>query len=796
MENSFFKTTKRFFLISCFFSLITIICAVPVNGETAAPPKKLFSAWEYRVGDSPQNKKGIPLWTLEDFSNNEWQPLKDVRKPLVIPQDASVVWFRVKLPVHHWMNPGVFLQRVYGRSLFIYVGSQKVYEKRRSWPQYLNKVIIPLNRNEGNQILYIRAISNHSTFGPKQNILVGNLSDLIANYFQDSFINIILGCALALMALIMMFCSMFLQRELKKSWISLCLIILILGIGEATYPNNFHPYFPALDEYLTLLFDVLIFLFFPILTYFFETLFTPEKHSFIRRLRRLWVVYSTFCIVLMIVNVSSKYGINEIYSIVSNEISGIFCLAQYLILMGTAVYYAWKGNTDARIFSAGFAFLAAISIYDIVKFFAITVENPFSLWKWGLLGFVISLVSILGRRLAANYHQVVRYAGELEQKNQELDIMWQEIKVSRDRLADLNKTLEQRVYERTQQLEAANDELSATNDELINTLEILKQTQGQLVESEKMAALGQLVAGITHEINTPLGAIRASIGNINESFGKVLEQLPAFFQSLSSQSRADFLFLLKKALAANHQTVSFKDERHFRRSLRQQLRELRGCESDDFADMLVAMGIYDSNPYHAILENPQIESIVKIVSILSGLRRNIITITMATERTSKVAFALKAYTHQHHMSERIKANVINGVETVLTLYNNKIKHGVEIIRNCQAVEAVWCYPDELIQVWTNIIDNALYAMDYRGKLLIDISQSDEFVTVAITDNGRGIPAEIIPKIFTPFFTTKPQGEGSGMGLDIVKRTIDKHNGKITVESIPGNTVFKVYIPRL
>jgi signal transduction histidine kinase len=211
--------------------------------------------------------------------------------------------------------------------------------------------------------------------------------------------------------------------------------------------------------------------------------------------------------------------------------------------------------------------------------------------------------------------------------------------------------------------------------------------------------------------------------------------------------------------------------------------------------MLVAIGIYDSKPYQTILKNPEIGSIVKMVYVLSGLHRNVNTITIATDRTSKVVFALKSYTHQHYASEMHKVNIIDGLETILTLYNNKIKHGVEITRNYQEVDPVWCYPDELIQVWTNIIDNALYAMEYRGTLIIDISQSDEFVIVAITDNGKGIPDEIRTRIFTPFFTTKPQGEGSGMGLDIVKKTIDKHKGEITVESIPGHTTFKVFIPR-
>jgi signal transduction histidine kinase len=120
---------------------------------------------------------------------------------------------------------------------------------------------------------------------------------------------------------------------------------------------------------------------------------------------------------------------------------------------------------------------------------------------------------------------------------------------------------------------------------------------------------------------------------------------------------------------------------------------------------------------------------------------------------------------------------------------------VEVVRNYQAqLPAVLCYPDELNQVWTNLIHNALQAMDNQGTLTIEAVQKDTSVLVKITDSGKGIPPEILPKIFEPFFTTKPAGEGSGLGLDIVKKIIEKHQGKIDVESVPGKTAFTVSLP--
>ncbi|NJK74400.1 MAG: GHKL domain-containing protein [Microcoleus sp. SU_5_6] len=142
----------------------------------------------------------------------------------------------------------------------------------------------------------------------------------------------------------------------------------------------------------------------------------------------------------------------------------------------------------------------------------------------------------------------------------------------------------------------------------------------------------------------------------------------------------------------------------------------------------------------------------------------------------------------------IQADIIDGIETVLTLYQNNLKHGVEVLRNFQKIEPILCYPDRLNQVWTNLIHNALQAMDNRGTLTLDVSQDNDLIKVAVTDSGKGIPPEILPKIFEPFFTTKPPGEGTGLGLDIVSKIVDKHGGKMEVASVPGKTTFTVFLP--
>ncbi|MEQ9008882.1 MAG: HAMP domain-containing sensor histidine kinase, partial [Ekhidna sp.] len=179
---------------------------------------------------------------------------------------------------------------------------------------------------------------------------------------------------------------------------------------------------------------------------------------------------------------------------------------------------------------------------------------------------------------------------------------------------------------------------------------------------------------------------------------------------------------------------------------------------------------------------------------LSELKRGTAMINTSTDRASKVVFALKTYSRYNQSGEKISVNLTEGIETVLTLYYNQLKQGVEVIRNYAEIPPVSCYADELSQVWTNLIHNALQAMDNRGTLTIDVTQENQQAKISITDSGCGIPEDIKQKIFQPFFTTKPTGEGSGLGLDIVKKIIDKHSGHMTVESQPGRTTFNVFLP--
>jgi signal transduction histidine kinase len=356
------------------------------------------------------------------------------------------------------------------------------------------------------------------------------------------------------------------------------------------------------------------------------------------------------------------------------------------------------------------------------------------------------------------------------------------------------RSAQQHAQQANTELQTKNRLLEAERRQLARTLEHLKATQAQLVQSEKMAALGQLIAGIAHEINTPLGAIRASISNIEKALEHTLRDLPTLIVRLEPDMQRQFFDMVSSSLS-QRLSLSARDERKLRRELHRQLESAGYAQAADLADELSDMALFNAwQQYDALLKHPRAKEILLAAARLTMQQRNSQNIELAVERASKIVFALKNFSHHDRSGELSHANITEGIETVLTLYHNQLKHGVDVIRHFDPVPSIRCFPDELNQVWTNLIHNAIQAMNYEGQLDIYVRRTDEGIEVQITDNGDGIPEDIQPKIFEPFFTTKEAGEGSGLGLDIVRRIIDKHHGDIHVDSVPGRTTFTVHLP--
>ncbi|ASD67072.1 sensor histidine kinase [Pseudoalteromonas piscicida] len=284
----------------------------------------------------------------------------------------------------------------------------------------------------------------------------------------------------------------------------------------------------------------------------------------------------------------------------------------------------------------------------------------------------------------------------------------------------------------TEALEIEKQELKTLNLKL-------EAAQNQLLQSEKMAAIGQLAAGVAHEINNPIGFVNSNI------------------QSLEGQ--ASGLFAMLAFYETHFSTLADSD-------LKQQEQQLKNQHSIDFLTEDV----------------PEL-----LQECLEGL-----------DRVSNIVESLKSFSHVDNQ-EWQEADLIKGIESTLKIANNSIKYHAVINRTYSLDDEVllYCQPMQINQVFLNLIINAAQSIESSGTVTISIEDRQNEVIIAIQDTGKGIPAEDINKIFNPFFTTKPVGQGTGLGLSLSYSIVAKHKGRIKVDSQVGvGTTFTVFLPKL
>ena len=323
----------------------------------------------------------------------------------------------------------------------------------------------------------------------------------------------------------------------------------------------------------------------------------------------------------------------------------------------------------------------------------------------------------------------------------------------------------------------------------------LHQAEAHLVHSEKMASLGQLIAGVAHEINTPIGAIKSSGRNISESIGSSLLGLPKLLVELDDEHRRLFSDLITRA-SAPRPVLSTREERAIVRQLTERLETLGIDQARHRAGLLSQLQSHEAlDDVLPLLRHPSNQLILDTAYGIATITTNADNINTAVDRVAKIIFALKSFSRFGGAQVWVKSELREGIETVLTIYQNQIKQGIELVRHFEELPLVHCLPDEINQVWTNLIHNALQAMGRTGTLTIGLREEAGYALISIGDTGCGIPPELREKIFDPFFTTKPAGEGTGLGLDIVRKIVEKHGGRIAIESEVGRgSTFTVSLP--
>jgi len=313
-------------------------------------------------------------------------------------------------------------------------------------------------------------------------------------------------------------------------------------------------------------------------------------------------------------------------------------------------------------------------------------------------------------------------------------------------IEEKNRELQQRQEEiiaQSEEIQAANEEVVATNEALENqkselqlTLENLKLTQSQLIQSEKMASLGLLTAGIAHELNNPINFVRGSVNPLKRDLNEVFSLIEQY----------------DDLIKANNLEEAFS-----------QIRE-RKAEMD----------------YGFLMK--------EINKLLHGVQEG-------ADRSGLIVKGLRSFSRLD--SEKFQLyNIHDGIDSTLILLHNKIKNSIKVHKDYGDLQEIECLPSKLNQVFMNILTNCIQAIEDKGDIFIQTVSSDIWVKVIIKDTGAGMSPEVKAHIFEPFYTTKDVGKGTGLGLSISYGIIEQHNGNIDVISEPGmGTEFIISLPR-
>jgi signal transduction histidine kinase len=329
----------------------------------------------------------------------------------------------------------------------------------------------------------------------------------------------------------------------------------------------------------------------------------------------------------------------------------------------------------------------------------------------------------------------------------------------------------------------------------------LTQNESLLHQQEKMAALGTMSAGLAHELNNPAAAAQRSASQLREIQTKWLDLTHQIERAAFDENQMDWLDGFTQESTRRFE-APLKLDTLAKIDLVDQLQswlEASGVESAwELAPAMVNFG-WNSESLEKLKTSlsPSLFSLtiqwLGAGCLMMGLLSEVLH---TTERISQIVHAVKSYTYLDQ-APLLEVDVHEGLENTLVILQHKLKKGIVVKREyAPNLPHIQAYASELNQVWTNIIDNAVDAMNGKGEIKIKTYQEDNRVVVEISDNGPGIPEEIQTRIFEPFFTTKAPGHGTGLGLHISHDIIaNRHHGQLMVESRPGQTKFKAILPK-
>lgn len=330
----------------------------------------------------------------------------------------------------------------------------------------------------------------------------------------------------------------------------------------------------------------------------------------------------------------------------------------------------------------------------------------------------------------------------------------------------------------------------------------VRYTMKQQQVNDKMISLGKLSAGLAHELNNPSAAVIRSANALKKHLANLPEKFKSVIKIRTDEAVVDAVnkLVFEKIEWANKLKLSLMEKTSREDELLEWMERNEIAEPETMLDTFVDYGFRTEDFDHlkALLRKEDRNAVIQWLSQVLLTERLVDEIEDASVRINKIVSSVKSYTHMDHAPVKERVDIHQGLRNTLTMLSHKIrKNNVKVVEDFQGdLPMPLVYVGPINQVWTNIIDNALDAMEGRtdNVLSVKTEKDREFIMVHIGDNGPGIPPEIQDKIFDSFFTTKPIGKGTGLGLEIVRQIMMQHNGKVDVKSKPGDTQFRVCFP--
>jgi signal transduction histidine kinase len=593
----------------------------------------------------------------------------------------------------------------------VLMGEIKSYHDRKyNHPNYIFDIDIAQSQTN---TYYVRIKSTEQIIVPISINKSTVLWELLGQ--EDLISGIYLG-----IILIMIFYNLFLFFSVKdRSYLYYVLYVLFAGLTQIGIKGyNFKylwPDFPSFELKSVILFACM--------SCIAAILFTRRFLLTKQNAPKSNIAFSVLIVIFIVGIVATLVGKAQIGFQIMQQSTSLFSLG----VLSVSFMVMIKGYKPANYFFAAWSVLLIGSILFLLKDYGILPYNTFTSYsmqgasaiEMALLSFgLANSINILKKEKEASQNEALRISKENERIIKEQNVM-----------------LEIKVEERTH-------ELQETNEELHITLEDLKQAQSQLVESEKMASLGQLTAGIAHEINNPINFVTSNVTPLRRDVAMLLDAL----------NNIEIIGLSELSIAEKQKKI------------------------DDYKEDL---------DFDYLKE--------EVEHLLKGIYEG-------ASRTAEIVKGLRIFSRVDE-DDLKRADLNEGLDSTIVIINNLLGNKIEIVKDYAILPLIECYPGKLNQVFLNIITNAIHAIHQQfgeqigGKIWISTASNDKDVIVKIKDNGIGMDEKTKHKIFEPFFTTKEVGEGTGLGMSIAYNTVKKHNGQIFMESNLGEgTEFTLHIP--